>query len=94
MKAIVVSYECKEGMREAFLNAIKAEGIDEACRAEKGNGRYEYAFAADAPDRLFLFEKWETEEALALHREMPHFKRLGELKNQYVNDTIIETFEA
>ena len=94
MKTIIVTYECKEGMREKFLAAIKAEGLDQASRDEDGNSRYEYAFAADKADRLFLLEKWDSEEALAKHRELPHFKRIGELKAEYVEETLFETFET
>lgn len=87
-----VIYTCKPGKREDFLNAIKAEGLDEKCRAEEGNIRYSYFFAAENPDELFLLENWKDAEALALHGDMAHFKRIGELKNEFVDNTKIDKF--
>ena len=88
-----VTYKCKPGMREVFLNAIRAEGLDAACRAETGNLKYDYYFPADGSDELLLVEKWRDAEALALHGKEPHFARIGALKPQYVADTVIEKFE-
>ena len=33
MEILNVTYKCKEGMREKFLETIKAEGLDAASRA-------------------------------------------------------------
>ncbi len=88
-----VTYKCRPGMREEFLNAIRAEGLDTACRAEVGNLKYDYYFPADGSDELLLVEKWRDAEALALHGKEPHFARIGALKPQYVTDTLIDRFE-
>jgi len=58
MIVLNVTYKCKPGMREAFLDAIKAEGLDAASRSEEGNSKYDFYFAADNPDELFLVEYW------------------------------------
>lgn len=93
MIVLNVTYKCKPGMREEFLKAIRAEGLDAACRAEAGNLKYDYYFPADGGDELLLVEKWRDTEALALHGKEPHFARIGALKPQYVIDTLIERFE-
>ncbi len=93
MKALVVTYDCKKGMRDDFYNAICQEGLGQACRDEDGNMRYEYARSAENPDRLILLEKWRDDEALGRHKEMAHFKRIGELKELYVDNTVLEIFE-
>ena len=92
MEILNVTYRCKEGMREKFLEAIKAEGIDAASRAEEGNIKYDYYFADADPDELFLFEKWRDEEAVKTHSAESHFKRLGELKAEFVNETILDRY--
>ena len=92
MEILNVTYKCKEGMREKFLEAIKAEGLDAACRAESGNIKYDYYFAADSPDELFLLEKWADDEAIKSHNAEPHFKRLGEIKADYVYETVLERY--
>lgn len=93
MIVLNVTYKCKPDMRDEFLEMIMSEGIDDACRAEDGNIKYDYYLALNDSDELLLVEKWRDAEALALHSKQPHFARLGELKKEFVNDTIIEKFE-
>ena len=92
MIVLNVTYKCRPGMREAFLEAIRAEGIDEASRAEAGNLKYDYYLPLGGGDELLLVEKWQDADALAAHGRQPHFLRLGALKAEYVNDTGIEKF--
>lgn len=94
MTVLNVTYKCKTGMREKFLEAINAERIDAACRAEDGNIMYDYYYAADDTDTLFLLEKWRDADALADHMKQPHFARLGELKQAHVDETAIERYES
>lgn len=92
MIVLNVTYHCKPEMREAFLEAILAEGIDVACRAEDGNLRYAYYLPFEGGDELLLVEKWRDADALRLHGAQPHYARLGELKSIYVNETVIDRF--
>ena len=92
MEILNVTYKCKSGMREEFLKTIKTEGLDEASRSEAGNIKYDFYFAEADPDELFLFEKWRDEEAVKSHNTEPHFKRFGELKAEYVNETVLERY--
>ena len=92
MIVLNVTYLCHPGMRDAFLQSIRAEGIDAASRAEDGNAQYEYFLPTDGGDRLLLLEKWRDAEALSAHARQSHFARLGELKAQYVRETVIEKY--
>ena len=92
MIVLNVTYKCKPDQREEFLEEIMTEGIDTASRAEAGNLKYDYYLPIDSSDELLLLEKWKDADALAEHGRQPHFKRLGEIKPIYVNDTIIEKF--
>lgn len=94
MIVLNVTYKCRQDMRDEFLEAIMTEGIDAASRAEGGNIKYDYYFPADGSDELLLVEKWKDADALKAHAEKPHFKRLGEIKREYVTDTVIERFEV
>jgi quinol monooxygenase YgiN len=94
MIVLNVTYKCKPGMRDEFLEAIMSEGIDEASRAEAGNIKYDYYFPAAGGDELLLLEKWRDADALKEHSAQPHFARLGQLKPEYVLDTVIERFEV
>ena len=92
MIVLNVTYKCKPGKREEFLATIRAEGIDAASRAEAGNIKYDYYIPTDGSDELLLVEKWQDADVLAAHAGMPHFAKLGGLKSQFVDDTIIEKF--
>ena len=87
-----VIYKCKPDLREEFLKTIIAEGIDVACRSEAGNLKYDYYIPTDGSDDLLLVEKWRDAEALAIHGEQPHFKRLKEIKDRFVLETVTEKF--
>ena len=92
MIVLNVTYKCKNSKRTEFLETIQKEGIDNASRLEEGNLKYEYYYSTSDPDELLLIEKWQNEDAIAFHKNQPHFSRLGELKAEYVNETIIDKF--
>ena len=94
MIVLNVTYRCRPEMREAFLEMIMTEGIDVASRAEDGNEKYDYYTPADGSDDLLLVEKWRDADALARHVKQPHYARLGELKSEFVLETVIEKFEV
>ena len=94
MITLNVTYKCKPDMREEFLEMIMTEGIDIASRAESGNIKYDYYKPVDGCDELLLVEKWQDADAIAEHRKQPHFLRLGQIKSEFVEDTVIEKYEA
>ena len=92
MKILVVTYDCKPGMRGTFLTAIQNEGIDQASRSEEGNLRYAYFSSISDNNRLLLLETWKDEDAFERHCGSAHFKKLGEIKNKYVDKTTLEQY--
>ncbi len=94
MIVLNVTYKCRPGMRDAFLKRLNTEGLAAACRAEAGNIKYDYYLPERGEDELLLVEKWQDKEALAAHGREPHFARIGEVKGEYVLDTVIERFEG
>ena len=89
-----VTFKCKPGMREEFLNAILSEGIDAAARGEEGNLRYDYFLPVGSDSDLFLVEKYKDADAVAAHVRQKHTARLVELKEKYVEDMVLEQYEA
>ena len=89
---VEVHYFVKSGKREDFYRAVLAQGIAEASRAEAGNRMYAYYCSPDNADELLLIELWESEEAVRLHGQTPHFAALGELKQRYVERTDIRRY--
>ena len=87
-----VTYHCKPGKREAFYEALCALGTRANSMSEAGNCRYDYFFAAEAPDDLLLVETW-TEPALQqAHTKTEVFAKLQALKNEYCEGVEIEKF--
>ena len=93
MIVLNVTYKCRPGKREAFLNAIQSEGIDLASRLEAGNVKYDYYLPFKDNGDLLLVEHWRDADALAAHGQTPHFLKLVELKKAFVTETRIERFE-
>ena len=94
MIVLNVYNKCKKDMRDEFLEMIITEGIDAASRAEEGNIKYDYYFPSEDSDELLMVEKWKDAAALAEHAGKEHFARLGGLKTEYVEDTVIERYEV
>ena len=94
MEILNVTYKCRPDVRDRFLEALKAEGLADACRAEAGNIKYDYYLPEDGSDELLLVEKWRDEEAFRSHCEEPHFKRIGELKNALGIETVLDRYHA
>lgn len=93
MIVLNVTYKCRPGMREEFLETILREGIDEASRAEAGNLKYDYYLPFDDNGDLLLVEKWRDADALKAHAETPHYAKLRELKPAFVIETAVERFD-
>jgi autoinducer 2-degrading protein len=55
-------------MAEMLANARGARG-------EPGNLRFDVLRALDDPNHITLYEVYDSDKALAAHRETPHFKR-------------------
>ena len=88
-----VTFRCKAGMRALFLEKLKAEGVDAASRAEAGNLQYDY-FLADGNDTdLLLIEKYRDDDAVLAHTRQPHVARMVALKEEYVDELILERYE-
>lgn len=93
MYTIYVVFECLPEKRKAFVEKVKAEGIVDEVRKEKGCIRYDYYFSEKDPNELLLIEAWETKEDQQVHIEQPHMARLRELKPEYIINTTLGEFE-
>ena len=65
---------------DADKAGLLAEGFDKmqaASLAEDGCHAYEYYLDRKSPGTVLMFEKWETDEALAAHMQSPHMAEFG-----------------
>lgn len=91
MLYINARFKCKPGKRDEFLKKIIEEGIDTGSRNEEFNYKYDFYIpvSENEADDLLLVEWWKDADAHLAHREEPHYKRLDELKKDYVIDTVV-----
>ena len=87
MYTIYVQFKCFPKKREAFVKAVKEEGILSAIRAEDGCLRYNYYFSEADENELLLIEAWESKQHQQIHIGQPHMARLRALKGDYITDT-------
>ncbi|MCQ2604730.1 MAG: antibiotic biosynthesis monooxygenase [Spirochaetia bacterium] len=82
MVFMAVTYKCgtKEN-RSRFMAELLPLGAN--CRKEPGNVRYEYFLPVDDDTVLFLFEKWESEDAVKVHSATENFRQIVEVKARY-----------
>ena len=73
MQILVVSIDVKPEHVDEFIAEMLANA--RGTRAEPGNLRYDVLRALDDPNHFTLYEVYESAEAMAAHREAPHYKR-------------------
>jgi len=93
MYTIYVKFKCIAGMREAFVERVRTEGILDAVLHEDGCHRYDYYFSEADKNELLLIEAWETKSHQEVHIEQPHMAKLRSFKNEYIEDTELREFE-
>jgi autoinducer 2-degrading protein len=75
MICIAVVYQFQPGHADGALPLLRA--LAEATRGEPGCRMYHVHRSPSDPDRVFLYEQYEDEAALAAHREAPHFHEIA-----------------
>lgn len=80
---INIYYTGANGNARAFAEEMKARGLVEKIRAEKGNLRYDYFFPMDDPETVLLIDAWESQEALDFHHKSPMMKEITALREKY-----------
>ena len=93
MFTIYVKFDCFPEKREAFVEAVKKEGILSAIRAEDGCLRYDYYFSEADENELLLIEAWETKNHQQVHLQQPHMDSLRAMKGDYIKNTTLGEFE-
>lgn len=90
----VVTYRLRNKKRDAFLAALEEIGMAEKSRQEKGCIMYEYYPSAEDENKLLLIEKWEKPADQRAHTQAPHFKKLSEIKDDFVLETQIDKYSG
>ncbi|MDN7862273.1 putative quinol monooxygenase [Burkholderia multivorans] len=72
---VIVHYYAKPGQGDRVIELL-AE-LAPATRAEPKNLDYAYFRAPDDPDHILILERYRDADGLDVHRETPHFQRIG-----------------
>jgi quinol monooxygenase YgiN len=75
MIVLIATYRGRPGTGDT-IEPLLAE-LAAATRTEPGCLLYLVNRSTTAPDTFVLYEHYDDEEALAAHRESPHFQRIG-----------------
>lgn len=76
--SIVVEAEIKEDRMDDFLTMIEANAV--GSRAEPGCIRFDVLQSNDQANRFFFYEVYEDADAIAHHKEQPHYAAWGAFK--------------
>lgn len=93
MLILHVTYTAKPGMAHRFVEELE-QGPALKVRAEKGNICYDYFFSSSDQNKILLVEKWQDEDALALHMETPQMREIRLLKEEYIQNSVLEKFSV
>ncbi|AOJ34654.1 putative quinol monooxygenase [Burkholderia metallica] len=72
---VIAHFYAKPGNGDRVLELL-AE-LAPATRDEPKNLDYAYFRSAENPDHIVILERYSTEDGLDVHRETPHFQRIG-----------------
>ncbi|HEX3075851.1 MAG TPA: antibiotic biosynthesis monooxygenase [Lachnospiraceae bacterium] len=93
MILVDVAYVMKEGKREEFYAKIAEQGIITSSRQEPGNYRYDFSIPMECDNELWITEIWTDSKAQQLHGKTEHYKKLTELKKDYVIQVKLNRYE-
>lgn len=85
MYCIIVRTQLKEGTREQFMAAM-LENAAASVRDEPLCHVFDVIEDRDTPDLVYLYEIYESQEALAAHKETPHYKKSRAVVNALIAD--------
>ncbi|WP_435102164.1 putative quinol monooxygenase [Arhodomonas sp. AD133] len=75
--------QLKEGVREAFMEAT-LENAAASVREEPGCHVFDVLEDRDTPGLVYLYEIYDSPEALALHKETEHYRNSRAIVNELI----------
>ncbi len=93
MFRIYVTFRAFEGKREAFVEALKKEGILAAIRAEDGCLMYDFYYSEKDENELLLVEAWASRRHQEIHMTTEHMARFRILKGNYIESSHLGEFD-
>ena len=91
---INIYYKGENGNARKFAHEMISSGIVDRVRKEDGNLKYEYFLPFDDEETVLLIDRWENEEALAIHHKSEMMKEIAELRKKYQISMKVEKFKS
>ena len=87
---LIVAVEIEERRTPAFLNAMAVDAA--GSREEPGCFTFDLLQDKSDPQKFYFYEMYANEEAIAAHRETPHFKAWAQFKAEggVLSQTVIK----
>lgn len=82
-----VIYTVRDGLKQAYYEALEKSGAPDKVRAEEGCLKYEYCPEEGPENELHLYEEWASPEHQKVHMTQPHMAEIMAIKKQYVTET-------
>ncbi|UTW13354.1 putative quinol monooxygenase [Marinobacterium rhizophilum] len=83
MYCIFISVELKPGARDRYLELIRANART-SVEQELGCHTFDVLLDREQDDRVYLYEVYESPQALQAHKETPHYLRDREQINALI----------
>ncbi|XKE44724.1 antibiotic biosynthesis monooxygenase [Halomonas organivorans] len=83
MYCIIVQTRLKPGTRERFLEAM-LPNAEASVRDEPGCHAFDVIEDRDTPDLFHLYEIYTDQQALAAHKETPHYQASRAVVNELI----------
>ncbi len=93
MVIVTVTMSLKEADKKSFVEHMKK--LIKQVHQEKGCLRYELYPDLNHDTKFFLFEKWETQEALKKHLAQPHVKEHFQITAPWFDEpALLDLYDA
>ncbi len=92
MYVVTVTFEAYPAHIDAFRDAVLAQARNSLER-EPECRRFDVCVAAERPDRVFLYELYDTPYAFQAHLQSDHFKAFNTTVTPWVRHKNVDTWE-
>lgn len=91
MYIVTVTFKVKPAHRAAFMPAMLANA-SESLLQEPDCHQFDVCVSPDDPNRIFLYEVYESEGAFQAHLAMPHFKAFSQRTADWVESKAVHVY--
>ena len=92
MFVVTVVFHLNEGAAPAFMPIMKAQA-ENSIKLEEACQQFDVSWSEDAPNKVFLYELYDDENAFELHKKTNHYiKFSGEIES-LVKDKHVQLYD-